>query len=257
MGVGWVACASASRPASTASPMRTSSTRCGSLSGSSFSEDGFTMPIGPARDGTPLEIGILRPEGEEPVVIHAAKVRRSYYRPERPEVDEDAPHGRGDPGRGPPLREVGRRAPPAAEWEPTPDLRAIGEAAEEVRSGGGTIAGGGRDGPHRRPVVEPDHDPPSVCPGQAARKRFGGDETGDDRAAVALPPPTQRSLSPGQQPAIEAGGRPLRRCLDGQAVAQTLGPHRAALTNPHRHRLLGASCPGSSVRRPCSAPTPT
>ncbi len=47
------------------------------------SEDGFTMLIGPARDGTLLEVGVLDLDGDDPVVIHAAKVRRSDYQPER------------------------------------------------------------------------------------------------------------------------------------------------------------------------------
>jgi len=35
--------------------------------------DDLTMLIGPARDGTPLEIGVLDLNGEDPVVIHAMR----------------------------------------------------------------------------------------------------------------------------------------------------------------------------------------
>lgn len=34
-------------------------------------DDDLTMLIGPARDGAPLEIGVLDLNGEDPVVIHA------------------------------------------------------------------------------------------------------------------------------------------------------------------------------------------
>lgn len=42
-------------------------------------DDDLTMLIGPARDGTPLEIGILDLNGEDPVVIHAMRLRPKFY----------------------------------------------------------------------------------------------------------------------------------------------------------------------------------
>jgi len=39
----------------------------------------LTMLIGPARDGTPLEIGVLGLGGEDPVVIHAMRLRPKFY----------------------------------------------------------------------------------------------------------------------------------------------------------------------------------
>jgi hypothetical protein len=38
----------------------------------------FAMLIGPATDGTLLEIGILDLEGEDPVVIHAMPARPKF-----------------------------------------------------------------------------------------------------------------------------------------------------------------------------------
>jgi hypothetical protein len=42
-------------------------------------DDDLTMLIGPARDGTPLEIGVLDLGGEDPVVIHAMRLRAKFY----------------------------------------------------------------------------------------------------------------------------------------------------------------------------------
>lgn len=42
--------------------------------------DGMVMLVGPARDGTPLEVGVLDIEGDDPVAIHAMPLRRKYYR---------------------------------------------------------------------------------------------------------------------------------------------------------------------------------
>jgi hypothetical protein len=42
-------------------------------------DDDLTMLIGPARDGTPLEIGVLDLNGEDPVVIHAMRLRLKFY----------------------------------------------------------------------------------------------------------------------------------------------------------------------------------
>jgi hypothetical protein len=38
------------------------------------------MFIGPARNGTPLEIGVLGSSGDDPVVIHAMPLRAKFYR---------------------------------------------------------------------------------------------------------------------------------------------------------------------------------
>jgi hypothetical protein len=40
--------------------------------------DEFVMLIGPATDGTLLEIGVLDLEGEDPVVIHAMPARPQF-----------------------------------------------------------------------------------------------------------------------------------------------------------------------------------
>jgi hypothetical protein len=42
-------------------------------------DDDLAMLIGPARDGTPLEIGIPDLNGEDPVVIHAMRLRPEFY----------------------------------------------------------------------------------------------------------------------------------------------------------------------------------
>jgi hypothetical protein len=43
-------------------------------------DETLTMLIGPARDGSMLEIGVLDLEGEDPVVIHAMPLRRKFNR---------------------------------------------------------------------------------------------------------------------------------------------------------------------------------
>ena len=42
-------------------------------------DDDLTMLIGPARDGTPLEIGVLDLNGDDAVVIHAMRLRPKFY----------------------------------------------------------------------------------------------------------------------------------------------------------------------------------
>jgi hypothetical protein len=42
-------------------------------------DDDLTMLIGPARDGTPLEIGVLDLSGADPVIIHAMRLRPKFY----------------------------------------------------------------------------------------------------------------------------------------------------------------------------------
>ena len=42
-------------------------------------DEDLTMLIGPAQDGTPLEIGILDLNGEDPVIIHAMRLRPKFY----------------------------------------------------------------------------------------------------------------------------------------------------------------------------------
>lgn len=43
-------------------------------------DEDLTMLIGPARDGSMLEIGVLDLDGEDPVVIHAMPLRRKFNR---------------------------------------------------------------------------------------------------------------------------------------------------------------------------------
>jgi hypothetical protein len=43
------------------------------------SEDEFTLLIGPARDGAPLEIGIVGIEGDDPAIIHAMPLRPKFH----------------------------------------------------------------------------------------------------------------------------------------------------------------------------------
>jgi hypothetical protein len=43
-------------------------------------DEDLTMLIGPARDGTPLEIGVLGLDSADPVVIHAMPLRPKFYR---------------------------------------------------------------------------------------------------------------------------------------------------------------------------------
>jgi hypothetical protein len=42
-------------------------------------DDDLTMLIGPARDGAPLEVGVLDLTGDDPVVIHAMRLRPKFY----------------------------------------------------------------------------------------------------------------------------------------------------------------------------------
>lgn len=42
--------------------------------------DDLVMLIGPATDGALLEIGVLDLDGEDPVVIHAMKLRQKFYK---------------------------------------------------------------------------------------------------------------------------------------------------------------------------------
>ena len=41
--------------------------------------DDLTMLIGPASNGTLLEIGVLDIDGDDPVIIHAMPLRRKFY----------------------------------------------------------------------------------------------------------------------------------------------------------------------------------
>ncbi len=43
-------------------------------------DEDLTMLIGPASDGTLLEVGVLDLEGEDAVVIHAMVLRRTFHR---------------------------------------------------------------------------------------------------------------------------------------------------------------------------------
>jgi hypothetical protein len=41
--------------------------------------DDLVMLIGPANDGSLLEIGVLDIDGDDPVVIHAMRLRRKFF----------------------------------------------------------------------------------------------------------------------------------------------------------------------------------
>jgi hypothetical protein len=43
-------------------------------------DEDLTMLIGPAQDGALLEVGVLNLGGEDPVVIHAMRLRPKFYR---------------------------------------------------------------------------------------------------------------------------------------------------------------------------------
>jgi hypothetical protein len=42
-------------------------------------DEDLTMLIGSARDGAPLEIGVLGLGGDDPVVVHATRLRPKFY----------------------------------------------------------------------------------------------------------------------------------------------------------------------------------
>lgn len=41
--------------------------------------EGLTMLIGPARDGSLLEVGVLDINGDDPVIVHAMPLREKFY----------------------------------------------------------------------------------------------------------------------------------------------------------------------------------
>jgi hypothetical protein len=43
-------------------------------------DEGFVLYIGSARSGEPLEIGVIADDTDSPTVIHAMKLRPSFYR---------------------------------------------------------------------------------------------------------------------------------------------------------------------------------
>lgn len=43
-------------------------------------DEELTMLIGPATDGSLLEVGALGLDGDDPVLIHAMPLRRKFYR---------------------------------------------------------------------------------------------------------------------------------------------------------------------------------
>jgi hypothetical protein len=43
-------------------------------------EDDLVMLIGPAIDGSLLEVGVLDIDGDDPVVIHAMKLRQKFFK---------------------------------------------------------------------------------------------------------------------------------------------------------------------------------
>jgi hypothetical protein len=42
-------------------------------------DEALTMLIGPATDGSMLEVGVLDLDGDDPIVIHAMPLRRRFY----------------------------------------------------------------------------------------------------------------------------------------------------------------------------------
>lgn len=44
------------------------------------SDDDLAMLIGPARNGSPLEVGVLDPDGDDPVAIHAMPLRERFFK---------------------------------------------------------------------------------------------------------------------------------------------------------------------------------
>ncbi len=44
------------------------------------SNDDLAMFIGPARNGSPLEVGVLDPDGDDPVAIHAMPLRDRFFK---------------------------------------------------------------------------------------------------------------------------------------------------------------------------------
>jgi hypothetical protein len=46
----------------------------------SAEEDGFTMLVGPARDGSLLEVGVLDIDSDDPVILHAMPARPQHLR---------------------------------------------------------------------------------------------------------------------------------------------------------------------------------
>jgi hypothetical protein len=73
-------CGSAGRRASTTFPPPTYITPFAPLCGGVVMDENLTMLIGPASDGTLLEIGVLDIDGDDPVVIHATQLRPKFYR---------------------------------------------------------------------------------------------------------------------------------------------------------------------------------
>jgi hypothetical protein len=45
-----------------------------------FIGDDVTMLVGPARDGSLLEIGVLDIDGQDAVIVHAIPLRRRFYK---------------------------------------------------------------------------------------------------------------------------------------------------------------------------------
>src|SRR5260370_40410406 len=80
-------------------------------------DDDLTMLIGPARDGAPLEIGVLDLSGDDPVIIHAMRLRPKFYPLIRQRGSHEA-HRRRNRG--------WRTPPPAPSKQPRPGQRSCG-----------------------------------------------------------------------------------------------------------------------------------
>lgn len=66
-----ISCASRRRLESTASQTTTCSTRFAQW----HLDDDFTMRVGPAHNGDPLEVGVLGIDTDDPVIVHAMRAR--------------------------------------------------------------------------------------------------------------------------------------------------------------------------------------
>ena len=97
-------------------------------------DEDLTMLIGPARDGAPLELGVLGLDSDDPVIIHALPLRAKFYR----FLGKGGDHMKHTDEQ---IEEAARRFealadeldPQTAQVEDLADLRAIAEAAERAR----------------------------------------------------------------------------------------------------------------------------
>jgi hypothetical protein len=94
-------------------------------------DEGFTMRVGPARDGNLLEIGVLGIDSDDPVVVHAMPCRPPIHAP--PMMRVRTMHTQEEIERAAKLAE--HADPSGVPMDDTTDLRAIAEAVDDVRTG--------------------------------------------------------------------------------------------------------------------------